>query len=218
MTAINFSKFIENRISFSFKRYKHANLSSKYLIIFMSGIVASLYLSLALVSRKDIGLSLVFFGLSVLFCITVLSEFTQPLINKIDELQMALREVNKKLDDIELNTERAIEHIKSLKDIKQRPGFVYIMRRDDGIIKIGRSVNIEKRLKQHIADYGHKFAVIETFAVPDTIAFEYLALSMTANHSFSEPHRNELRFMSDKDIETFRVTFTTICKEAVILR
>jgi hypothetical protein len=197
---------------------KHANLPGRYLTIFIGAITASFYTGLAFFFDDSLPLSLIFFGLAILFSITVFSEFIQPLNNKIDRLQIKLCEINEKLSSIETSAERARERIEALEGIKQRPGFVYIMKRDDGIVKIGRSIDTEKRLKQHVTDYGCKFSIIETFVVPDAITFEYLALSMTTHCAFLEPHRNELRSMSDEEIAKFRATFIEICKEAVVLR
>lgn len=193
-------------------------LPDTYLTIFICGALAAFYSGLAFFYDDSFLLSLTFFGLSVLFCTTIFSEFLKPLIGRINQLQTELQSVNRRLSDVETATEQAKKYIEFLGTIKQRPGFIYIMRRDDGVIKIGRSINVENRLKQHETDYERKFTIIETFVVPDTITFEYLALSMTVDYYFLEPHRNELRSMSNHEIDKFRTVFTAICKEAVALR
>ena len=95
------------------------------------------------------------------------------------------------------------------------PGFIYIMRRSDGIYKLGRSDNPNKRLRQHQSDYGMKLELVKRFVVPDVYQFEKLALRLSSNYSYTEPGRVELRQMTTTEADEFIAKFKAICKEAV---
>lgn len=98
---------------------------------------------------------------------------------------------------------------------RSNPGFIYVMKRQDGIYKIGRCNDITRRLKQHTQDYGQEFELIQRFVVSDYIEMEKLALNMTLKFSYSEKSRNELRKMSQSELNTFLKKFESICKESV---
>lgn len=46
-------------------------------------------------------------------------------------------------------------------NIGTHPGYIYIMRRSDGIYKLGRTNHTEYRRKQHIIDYGVDFEIVK---------------------------------------------------------
>lgn len=96
-------------------------------------------------------------------------------------------------------------------NIGNSPGYIYIMRRADGVYKIGRTDNTNRRQKQHIGDYGMGFVLVRRFVVSDTIQFEKLALHLTAEYAYPEKRRQELRRMNDDQIEAFIEFFNTCC-------
>ena len=95
------------------------------------------------------------------------------------------------------------------------PGFVYVMRRDDGIIKLGKTINTTQRRKAHQRDYNQRFRIIKRFAVADQSAFERLALRMTEEYRYTEGNRQELRQMNNKQLSAFLSEFLLICREGV---
>lgn len=128
---------------------------------------------------------------------------------KITNLQQEI-EILKKIQESSLMWEKInrdrnsyIEQKINLFQLKQLPGFIYIMKRQDGIIKIGYSNDTDRRLRQHKLDYQADFELLYRFVVPDCITFERLALSMTSEFAYEEPGRSELRKMSDDEIEDF---------------
>lgn len=96
-------------------------------------------------------------------------------------------------------------------------GFIYIMRREDGIYKIGRSSDVERRLGEHQESYASKFQLVKRFVAPDKVAFEKLALAMTKDYEYHEPGRTELRQMSDVEMSQFLAEFYNICMTGVDL-
>jgi len=100
-------------------------------------------------------------------------------------------------------------------EVGTSPGFIYVMKRSDGIYKLGRSGNPGKRQKEHASDYGQEFEIVKRFAVPDTKALERVALQLTAQYHYSEASRNELRRMDDSEIRDFLEKFGEICKTVI---
>lgn len=96
-------------------------------------------------------------------------------------------------------------------------GFVYVMRRADGIYKIGHSGDVERRLSEHRGSYAAEFRLVKRFVAPDKIAFEKLALAMTKDYHHHEVGRTELRRMSDMEMEQFLAEFYNICVTGVDL-
>lgn len=90
-------------------------------------------------------------------------------------------------------------------------GFVYVLRREDGIYKIGRSADVDRRVKEHVKDYRQDFAIANRFAVWDVYLFEKLALLYTERYSYTEGGRDELRKMDDAELRAFLVWFTDAC-------
>lgn len=97
------------------------------------------------------------------------------------------------------------------------PGFIYIMRRDDGIYKFGRSVDPLKRRSEHIEEYRRNFEIIRLFAVPNMIAFEQLALRMTGSYAYrKEQGRKELRKIPRRQLVAFILEFEKVIKKATL--
>lgn len=95
------------------------------------------------------------------------------------------------------------------------PGFIYIMRRADGIYKIGRSTDPAARLSEHIQDYRQDFKLVKWIAVPDMAAFEGMALRMTRAYAYKkEAGRKELRKMTKRQLAQFMVEFERMVKGA----
>lgn len=97
------------------------------------------------------------------------------------------------------------------------PGFIYIMRRSDGVYKFGKSVNPIKRQAEHSGDYEKGFEIIRLFAVSNMTVFEQLALKMTIQYSYrKEQGRKELRRMTKRQVGAFTVEFESVIRKTVI--
>jgi predicted GIY-YIG superfamily endonuclease len=129
---------------------------------------------------------------------------------------MSVRQTVKQSYSIRTKRDRALGIVSRL-HITTDPGFIYIMRRSDGIYKIGRTTNTNHRLSQHATDYGMDFELVKRFVVPDAIEFEKLALSMTANYRHLEDNRLELRRMPKRQVNEFVSEFTKICEVSISL-
>lgn len=121
------------------------------------------------------------------------------------------------LEQSRQNLERVQGIVSKLKVRSGNAGFIYVMRRSDGIYKLGQAIDTEERLKIHTADYGMGFTLVKRFVVPDKMAFEKLALKMTAVYHYYEPGRIELRQMTDEQLTRFLAEFYDICMMGVDL-
>lgn len=86
--------------------------------------------------------------------------------------------------------------------------FIYVLRREDGIIKIGRTGDIDSRIHAHEKDYNAKFSILASWVVFDSEAYEKIALSMTGRFAYSEGNRRELRQMNNDDLSGFILDFS----------
>lgn len=111
----------------------------------------------------------------------------------------------------EVETETEAEKIVKQLTINTNPGFIYVMRREDGILKIGKTNDTKRRLIQHIKDYEIGFELVYRFAVADATCFEKLALKMTSGFEYKEPGRVELRKMTSTELEDFILLFRRCC-------
>jgi predicted GIY-YIG superfamily endonuclease len=93
-----------------------------------------------------------------------------------------------------------------------RPGFIYVFQRSDGIYKMGRTIDIDRRLHEHKAAYNADFKIIETFLVPHMGRYENLVLTMTEDYAWKEIGRTELRKMSNRQLQGFLDEFAEICE------
>lgn len=88
------------------------------------------------------------------------------------------------------------------------PGFIYVMRRADGVYKLGRAIDPTRRLLDHQSAYKQDFKLVRCFAVSDMVAFERAALSMTKLYAYKkEAGRKELRKMTKKQLYHFLAEF-----------
>lgn len=93
------------------------------------------------------------------------------------------------------------------------PGFIYVMRRRDGIYKFGRAIDPNQRLLDHQETYKQDFRLIRWFAVSDMVAFERLALTMTKPYIYKkEAGRRELRRMTKAQLSSFLIGFEQLVK------
>ena len=102
--------------------------------------------------------------------------------------------------------------------LDRRPGYVYVMQRDDGIIKIGCSRNPEERKIAHRSDYRKKFQIIALFYVPEMYRYEEIALHLTRKYAWEENKRRELRLMESQDLDNFINEFEKVCIKATVFR
>lgn len=91
------------------------------------------------------------------------------------------------------------------------PGYVYVLKREDGILKIGKAINVESRLRSHEKSYGQRFTVVQVYNVPDMVTFEKLALLMTRRYKHEEGNRRELRKMTQSQLNDFHSFFDNLC-------
>lgn len=133
--------------------------------------------------------------------------------NKQDELKSLIRalRINKEVSDCQIfdTIKDMIEAINT-----PRPGYIYVMRREDGILKFGRAIKILQRLHDHEKDYNQKFYITRSFFAPDMILFEHIALSITDLCFHTEGNRRELRQMSGNQFNIFVQRFQKLCKIA----
>lgn len=87
-------------------------------------------------------------------------------------------------------------------------GVIYIMRRSDGILKLGKAQHLADRLRAHRKDYRTDFDVISSWVVPNVDDFESKALSLTKRYFYREGQRRELRQMSESELTQFILEFT----------
>lgn len=100
------------------------------------------------------------------------------------------------------------------REIKENPGFIYILRRSDGIIKIGKSYRVEGRMIQLEKEYKKGVSLLKRFTVEDVTLYEKLALSMTRDYIYDDEEGRELRKMSEKEVSKFIEKFSVICNLA----
>lgn len=89
-----------------------------------------------------------------------------------------------------------------------RYGVIYVMKRSDGVYKIGKTHYLRNRLQSHRIDYGQGFDVVASWVVPDADRYERVALDLTSKYHFSEDRRKELRQMDATELNNFVLTFT----------
>jgi len=87
-------------------------------------------------------------------------------------------------------------------------GVVYVLKRNDGILKIGRTRNLRNRIQAHNADYGATFDPVTAWVVPDAESYEHQALGLTSRYAYCEGNRRELRRMSESELSQFILDFT----------
>lgn len=80
---------------------------------------------------------------------------------------------------------------------------IYIFQRDDGILKFGRTKDLQTRLNFHKEDYKADFKILNSWIVFDSEKFERLALDITKKYSFVENNRKELRKMTNEELSNF---------------
>jgi len=95
----------------------------------------------------------------------------------------------------------------------REPGYVYIMRREDGVYKVGCTDNVKRRIKAHEADYGVGFDNVRFWLVPNKVEYEKRALKLTRRYAYWEGKRRELRQMTDSQLLKFVKTFGRIVQE-----
>lgn len=157
-------------------------------------------------------LSLIFLGLAVTVGLLPLAigfslrgrDIARWHIQRRDNFFLSRPVVVMKLSELERNRNHATPPPKPVIG----PGFIYVMRRADGVYKIGRSTYPAARLSEHAQDYGQAFTLVKWFAVPDMAAFERMALRMTREYAYKkEAGRRELRRMTKKQLTQFMVEF-----------
>lgn len=87
-------------------------------------------------------------------------------------------------------------------------GVIYIIRREDGVLKIGKTTSLKDRISKHQADYRSRFNIVSSWVVPDMGEYERLALRLSSSFHYSENNRRELRRMSEAELNRFILDFT----------
>lgn len=139
------------------------------------------------------------------------------IISQNIKLRISNAELNRQVDQLNSKLNRMRQIDCQVSDFKtgNEPGFIYILRREDGIYKIGKTRDIIKRIKQHEVDYGLQFNLVARFVVSDITTFERLALSMTNTFEYRENNRLELRSMDKEELDIFISRFSKICRRNV---
>jgi hypothetical protein len=91
-----------------------------------------------------------------------------------------------------------------------KPGFIYLIRRSDGVMKLGCTNDLDRRIQFHETDYGMEFEIVRAWLVPDKSLYEIKALGLTGKFQYVEDDRKELRQMSDGDLARFIMTFDNV--------
>lgn len=98
----------------------------------------------------------------------------------------------------------------TLRPKPKKQGVIYIMRRSDGILKFGKTINLSTRHSAHEKDYESNFAIVGSWIVSNIDKLEKIALSKTTRYSYKEDNRKELRLMDDVELTRFMIAFTDI--------
>ena len=91
----------------------------------------------------------------------------------------------------------------------QPEGFIYLMRRADGLHKIGRTNDLKERRESLSRQYKQPVKLIASWAVPNVESYEAKALAITQHFAVDN---TELRSMSRKDSLAFMFVFSLICE------
>lgn len=86
--------------------------------------------------------------------------------------------------------------------------YVYLLRRSDGVYKIGYTRNIFLRIRAHQKDYGQHFKLIKYWSVRNRFRAEFAALQMTSRFHHTEGNRKELRRMNLYQVLVFVIRFS----------
>jgi len=95
-------------------------------------------------------------------------------------------------------------------DYNEKHGIVYLLQREDGIYKIGRTDNLKKRLDELKENYKQGFTIIKAWYVKDSIEYEKYALQITKEYKYFEETRKELRKMTPIEYNLFILVFDRI--------
>lgn len=151
---------------------------------------------------------LLFLSINLMFAASLLQ------VISIENHPVIERTVDKIVEiDRVVEVEKTVEVEKIIeKQLPARPrpvyGTIYIIRRDDGVLKFGKAVDLRVRLRTHNKDYGSKFNVIASWIVPNVDRYERIILQMSERHHFSEGKRKELRQMTDSELSRIILEFT----------
>lgn len=78
--------------------------------------------------------------------------------------------------------------------------YIYILKRSDGIYKLGRTNDLERRLFEHIEDYQMDFCLEYFWSIQYPRQAERRILSLSSGMIYKEGNRLELRKMSTIDL------------------
>lgn len=94
------------------------------------------------------------------------------------------------------------------KSVETKHGIIYIMRREDGVLKFGKTQNLRRRFKDHCKNYEAGFNLVTSWAVPELDKFEKDILVMSEPYKYIEGQRQELRQMTDQQLTELIFNFT----------
>lgn len=100
------------------------------------------------------------------------------------------------------------EYIYGKPESKYYHRVIYLLRREDGIYKIGYTNDIRTRTLAHVRDYGMDFRLIKIWRVNDMTTAEDEALRLTRRYHHVEGNRQELRKMNLIQVVVFMVVFS----------
>lgn len=89
-----------------------------------------------------------------------------------------------------------------------KEGYIYLVKRlEDGVYKIGRASNLDKRIGDLRKEYG-PLSIIAVWEVTGLTRYEQVALQRTKQFAYDEIGRNELRLMDSSQCYQFIIDFT----------
>lgn len=91
---------------------------------------------------------------------------------------------------------------------KAHSSYIYLLRREDGIYKVGHTKGIEQRIYEHERDYGMGFSLVKSWGVERGHMAERVALDLTKSFAYHEGSRKELRDMSLLQVALFVIRFS----------
>lgn len=197
---------MSNKLSFAASRRNNGQVTwgisdfSIMVILFFS--IYSFYMSLVFpLSFSSIRLILI--SLSAAFLSAFFSDGVQPISHFLARWIVARHLTKRIVADDGISTVVGYFELQNSK----RDGYIYLVRRfRDGVYKIGKTGDFNRRFSALGSQYGTVFAVA-LWEVPSCRDAEKIALEMTSQFSITHSRHKELRAMGDEDVRQFAIAF-----------
>jgi hypothetical protein len=89
-------------------------------------------------------------------------------------------------------------------------GYIYLIKRKDGIYKIGKTRHPQERLSEHNKTWTG-CQIISLWQVPNMELYEKKALKITQPFFYQENGHQELRAMTLQQVVVFQIIFGELC-------